>query len=488
MNSQQPASQRRFTLAHSRIWDLFFGFFLIAGIQQSLYAQSSSSTDAKPINPVASSSAVILESEPFRIDALDLNIFLPKGSITQTTSFSSNSTMGIGFPDQIGVMMIKEQKTTDQDLTIVQVAENIIGQLTKFSRSKTGEVISRNRNIEINDWIGDRFYVRIPGTGGKPDVVRGMTIFQVQPRRFIIFDLTTTFNDFERSRELYETSVGSIDLGNPTEADVRRAAAIKSMLAFLDLRSVEDYQAAMTGKKERWERLYDPASTGDEMDATEYGYRKIKSWGGFKGELSDKPRRSWNDDDRSLGYFVQIDAMAIEDDFRVDTRATFYMAEDTKEESWTIKMSLRSADYQQTSTVTGARSNTSMVILLDQSDAPPTKTNPVIQGEGYLSQAQSYLISTMLAHHAEPGEYASYVYNSSVGTITLRTDEVEKPEETPDLITVTTKTSKDSPPTVTYYDKDGEMLRVRLANGRIWEPIELERLINLWQKKGLPLE
>ncbi|MDF1809813.1 MAG: hypothetical protein P1U42_08970 [Phycisphaerales bacterium] len=485
MNSNQPDSSRQLNPIHQRMRTLLCGFILIAGIQQSLHAQKSSDST---INPVANPSAVILESKPFRIDALDLNIFLPEGSITQTTSFSTNSTMGIGFPGQIGVMMIKEQKTSDPDLTITQVAENIIGQLTMFSRSKTGEVLSRNRNLEINTWIGERFYVRIPGANNKPDVVRGMTIFQVQPRKFIIFDLTTTYDDFERSRELYETSVGSIDLGNPTESDVRRAAAIKSTLAFLDLRSVEDYQSAMTGKKDHWERLYLPAVTGDEMDATEYGYRKIKSWGGFKGELSDKPRRSWNEDDRSLGYFVQIDAMAIEDDFRVDTRATFYMAENTKEESWTIKMSLRSDDFQQTSTITGARSDKSMVILLDQSDAPPSKTHPVIQGEGYLSQAQSYLFSTMLAQHAEPGEYASYVYNSSLGTISLRTDEVEKPEDTPDLITVTTKTSNDSPPTVSYYDKDGKLLRVRLANKRIWEPIELERLINLWQKKGLPLE
>ena len=488
MNQRIDIATRLRSVRRALPWTTLSILGILIGFQTNLFAQTSKQPINNSANSTANPSVIFLENKPFRIDALNLNIFLPKGSVTQTTSFSTNATMGIGLPDQIGVMIIKEQKTTDPDLTVAKVADNIIGQLTMFSKSKTGEVLSRNHHLEINSHVGERFYVRIPGSDGKPDAVRGMTIFQTQPRKFIIFDLTTLYSNFDKAREYYETSIATMDLGNPTESDVRRAAAINSMLSFLELRSVDDYQSVMTGKKEHWERLYLPAVTGDEMDATEFGYRKIKSWGGFKGELTDKPRRKWNDDDRSLGYFVQIDAMAIEDEFRVDTRATFYMSEDSKEESWTIKMSLRSDGFSQTSTITGARSDQSMVILLDQSDAPPTKTHPIIQGEGYVSQVQTYLLSSMLAKYAEPGDYASYAYNSSLSTIALRWDVVEKPEETPDLIKVTTKVSNDTPPTVSIYDKDGNLMRVRLANGRIWEPIELEHLIKLWKKKGLPLE
>ncbi len=129
-----------------------------------------------------------------------------------------------------------------------------------------------------------------------------------------------------------------------------------------------------------------------------------------------------------------------------------------------------------------------MAIVLNQSDSEPQKTHPLIQGEGYMSQVQSYLIGNLLAHDAPPGEYASYVYNSSLGAIALRWDIVEHPEETPDLIKITTKTSKNTPANVSLYNSSGELMRVRLANERIWEPIELERLIKLWRKKGLPLE
>ncbi len=441
-----------------------------------------------PSTPPPTPTSVELDSEPLRIDALNLNIFLPVGSVSETTSFGNNVNVGVGFPDKIGVMIIKEQRTSNADLTLSQVAKSVLTQLTRFANSRTGSVLAHDKELKVGFWTGQRFYVRIPGTDGKPDTVRGMTIFQTQPQRFIIFDLTTLYRDYDKCKVMYETSIATMDLGNPTDEEVRRAAAIRRTLDFLALRSVEDYQDAMTGKKDRWERLYTPAGSGDDMDATEYGYRRIRSWGGFKGELTEKSRSKWNDDDRTLGYFVQIDAMAIEEDLRVDTRATFYMAEDGSEESWTIKMSLRRGTESNTSTITGARSKNDLVILTESNDTAPVKAKPMIQGNGYISQTLSYLLSNMLAQHADPGEYGSYSYNSSSSAITLRWDVVEHPEDTPDLIRVVTKASSDTPPIVSLYNKDGDLLRVRLSNGRVWEPIELDRLIALWQKKGLPLD
>jgi hypothetical protein len=447
-----------------------------------VYAQGT-----QPQDPIALTTT--FEPNPIQIDALDLRIQIPEGSVSETTSFGSNTSVGIGFPNQVGVLIIKEQRTTNDELTLDQVAQSIIKQLTRFGNSNTGTVLAHEKNLRIKLWEGQRFYIRIPGTNGKPDAVRGMTIFQTEPKRFIIFDLTTLYRDFDRCRIMYENTVATMDLGNPTDKDVRRAAAIRRMLEFIDLRSPEDIQSVTTRKSnDRWERLYLPAVTGDDMDATEYGYRRTRSWTGFKGDLSEKPRNKWSEDDKTMGYLVQIDAMALEEDLRVDTRATFYTSIDGDEESWTIKMSIRQGTEQQTSTITGARSKNNLVILTDASGAPPTKTSPLIQGEGYISQALSYLISPLLAKHAEPGDYASYVYNSSTGTITLRWDLVEHPEDSPDLVEITTKTSPETPATVSRYNGKGELLRVRLSNGRLWEPIEVERLVNLWQKKGLPLE
>lgn len=455
---------------------------LLAQFSTPCMAQVSPNLDA--LTPTA----VELDPNPIKIDALNLSLLIPVGSVSETTSYGNNSSVGIGFPDKIGVMIIKEQRTNNPNLTLEQVTQSIMKQLTRFGNSTTGTVLDHQKNLEINFRTGQRFYVRIPGTDNKPDTVRGMTIFPNGPQRFVIFDLTTLYRDFDKCRVIYETSVGTMDMGNPSDQDARRSAAIRRMLDFMALRSIEDYQKAMTAKKDRWERLYLPAPSGDDMDATEYGYRRIRSWGGFKGELTEKPKNKWGDDDRTLGYFVQIDAMAIEEGLRVDTRATFYMSEDASEESWTIKMSLRQDSESSSSTITGARSRNNLVILTDSSEAGPVKSTPLIQGEGYLSQAMSYLVSNLLANHAQTGEYASYVYNSSTGAITLRWDVVEHPQDTPDLTRVTTKVSSDTPPTVSLYNSAGELLRVRLSNGRIWESIELDRLLTLWKKKGLPLD
>lgn len=461
---------------------LIFITLLLASISSLCSAQVTLNNDT--VTPTA----VELDPNPIKIDALDLSLLIPVGSVSETTSYGNNSSVGIGFPDKIGVMIIKEQRTSNPDLTLEQVTQSIMKQLTRFGNSITGTVLDHDKNLEVNFRKGQRFYVRIPGTNNKPDTVRGMTIFPNGPQRFVIFDLTTLYRDFDKCRAIYETSVGTMDMGNPSDQDARRSAAVRRMLDFMALRSVDDYQDAMTAKKDRWERLYLPAPSGDDMDATEYGYRRIRSWGGFKGELTEKSKSKWTADDRTLGYFVQIDAMAIEEDLRVDTRATFYMSEDASEESWTIKMSLRQGTESSTSTITGARSRNNLVILTDSSEAGPIKTTPLIQGDGYISQAMSYLVSNLLAQHAETGEFASYVYNSSAGAITLRWDVVEHPKETPDLIRVTTKVSSDTPPTVSLYNTEGKLLRVRLSNGRIWEPIELDRLISLWSKKGLPLD
>jgi hypothetical protein len=448
----------------------------------------SQETLAQTSPPDATPTTTNFETKPTRIDALNLSILLPEGSVSSSTSYGNSTSVGIGFPNQIGVMNIKELKTQNAELTIEQVVESFIKQLTRFGNSTTGTVIEHKKDFRIKLWKGQRFYVRIPGTGGKPDSVRGMTVFEHKPKHYIVFDLTTLASDFDRCRVMYEATVGTMDLGNPTDEDVRRSAAIRRMIDFVDMRSFEDIQGITTGRStDRWERLYLPAVTGDDMDATEYGYRRTRSWTGYKGDLSDKPKSRWTEDDRTLGYLMQIDAMAIEEDLRVDTRSTFYTSIDGEEESWTIKMSLRQGTLNSTSTITGARSRKNLVVLTDSNDAPPTKTTPLIQGEGYISQALSYMTSSLLAKHAIPGDYASYVYNGSAGAITLRWDLVEHPEDSPELVRITSKASKDTPATVSLYNGKGELLRVRLSNGRIWEPIELDRLISLWKKKGLPL-
>jgi hypothetical protein len=138
--------------------------------------------------------------------------------------------------------------------------------------------------------------------------------------------------------------------------------------------------------------------------------------------------------------------------------------------------------------VTGARSGTSMTVQLEQSNMAPTVTRPLIQGDGYVPQAITHLLAPMLAREGRPGEFAGYAYNASTNTISLRWDTVEQPADKPGLRVVRSRADENTPATTHVFNGRGELMRSELHNGRIWEPIELDRLVSLWKRKGLPLE
>jgi hypothetical protein len=118
----------------------------------------------------------------------------------------------------------------------------------------------------------------------------------------------------------------------------------------------------------------------------------------------------------------------------------------------------------------------------------PTVTRPLIQGEGYLPQAITHLLSPLLARRAQVGEFASYAYNPGSNTITMRWDTVEQPADKPGLWIVRSRPDDNTPATSHVFNAQGRLMRSELHNGRLWEPIEPDRLLSLWKRKGLPLE
>lgn len=458
-------------------------------------------TLAAPAQPAAvttpqSPTGVKLDSTPTRLDALNLAVHLPVGSKAEMTSFGSNATMGVEFPDNLGVMVIKGQRTTNPDLTISQVVDSIIDQLKRANGRQTIEgrivdtdvtVRSRTPDLSVAGVKGERVYLDFPSFNGDPALVRGFSVFRAEPLRFIVYDLMTEERHFETARVMYETAVGSMDLSSLDQQAARRAQAIERARAVVDAMGADEFRSLADTYSERWERLYTPAKSGDDADATEHGYRRIRVSAGVKGEVTGKPERNWRPGDRIPGFIVRLDAMALETGMRIDTRAVYFVSEDFREEAWTVNMALRQGETSTESSVTGARTGGSMTVQLEQSRLPPQITKPVIQGEGYLSQAIAQLMVPILVRNAEPGEYAFYAYSPSSNTIALRTDTVEQPEASPGLWIVRSRPDANTPEAKHFYNATGELIRTELHNGRIWEPIELDRLVTLWRRKGLPL-
>jgi len=437
-----------------------------------------------------------LETDPISLDSIGLTINLPKDAQAETVRIGSSTSTGISLPDNLGTIIIKEQRTSDENLTALKASNSIRDQLMNRPGAM---VLHEQHDLRVGIWKGHRFYIRTPSQNRNgASVYRGVTIFGHKPSTFLIFDFTLegSESEFNLARVLYETSVGTMNLQEMSSQTLKRAAGFNSTNALLDQLTIDDYNAVLTGKKnERWERLYTPAKSGDEMDASEHGYRRVKSWSGYKGELGSKDKSKWTTEDRKLGYLLQIDSMAMDAGLRIDSRALFYMSLDENEETWTIRMTLKNEDtssndsksYTQDSAITGARKGGKLTITTVEGNNSPTTISPFIPENGYITQVQSYLMGALIAHKQLQGDFASYSYNPVTNSVTIRWDISEQPASSPGLWSVTSKNAPDSPPTTTHFDAHGDLMRVRLNNGRIWEPIELERLLSLWKRKGLPI-
>lgn len=428
-----------------------------------------------------------LERDPVRIESIGLTINLPVGATAETIRIADSSSTAVVLPGQLGTIVIKEQRTLSEDLNAKQAIESIKTQLTK---SLGYELVAEHPDLRANMWTGSRFYAKSTRKTNPP-TYRGISIFQPKAQTFLIFDLTVEGDEqrFEQARALYETSIATMDLEEMSNETLKRAAGFKATSTLLSTIEFDDYDEVLTGRNgERWERLYTPAKTGEEMDATEHGYRRIRSWAGYRGELTNKDKSDWNDPDRQLGYLVQIDALALEPAMRIESRSIFFMSLDTTEEAWTIRMAIKRDEFTQNSTITGARVGSKLTITTTQGKNAPTITRPYVPEEGYLTQVQSYLMGPLLIHKDLSGEFASYAYNSAAAAVTLRWDIAEQLKDDPDTWRITTKTAPESPASTSYFTKEGKVKRVELGIGRRWEPIPLKDLLDLWKRKGLPLD
>jgi len=459
-------------------------------------AMSFAQSQTNPSNLPIPTNMIELEIDPITIDSIGLTLNLPKGSQAETVRIGNKTSTGIALPADLGTIIIKEQRTTNKKLTATQASNSIRDRLLSTPGAMT---IAEQPNLRVGIWTGHRFYIRTPSPtpGGQP-LYRGVTIFGHKPQTFLIFDFTLqgTESQFQIARVLYETSVGTMNLQEMTSQTLKRSAGFRATNALLDQLTIDDYAAVLTGKKdERWERLYTPAKSGDEMDAAEHGYRRVRSWSGYKGELGTKDKSKWNPEDRKLGYLLQIDSMAMDEGLRIDSRAMFYMSLNGEEETWTIRMTLKDENNldlegrvtSQDSAITGARIGGKLTITTVRDAGTPSTISPFIPEEGYITQVQSYLIGALIVHKKLQGDFASYAYNPVTNSVTLRWDIAEQPPQSPGLWSISTKTSPTTPPTTTLYDAHGSFMRVLLSNRRLWEPIELDRLLSLWKRKGLPI-
>lgn len=464
----------------------------------------------QPPTPDPKDWGVHLAQDPLEVEGVGVTISIPLDAVVQHDVYETIATTKVILPENLGVVVIQERRSKRLDLETTEVADEILTQLLELAPRFTtydkdsgrlvaspdgqpvgtrAHIVSRDKEFKVDGVPADHAYVAIPREGTNEFTIRGSTLLKTDPGRFILFELYSSLTEFRHSREMYEVMLATVHLTDPADIASDRAAAIDAGVKALAQLSESDYAEIFGQGAKRWERLSRPASTGSVGDEEELGYRCVRASIGKRGELSpNKPKEKWTADDQQSGYIVQIDARLLDLGGIVDTRAAYFLSLDRNEEAWVVNMAIRKDGDVSRWQEIGARMGTDMSINIVPESSQAQKIRPQIQGEGYISMVESFMLPQLLMHIGIPADFAFYSYQTSSSTIRLRTDGLTPPAKSGGNWTLTTRLNADAPPQTTVLTEEGTIVRTDLADGRRWTPIEFEQLFRLWKSKNLPLD
>jgi hypothetical protein len=488
-------------------------------------ARQPAKPDAKPAQaqkaPDPKDWGVRLAADPIHAESVGVTMSIPVGSGVEQAAYQKIASTKIVLPDGLGLVLLQERRTKQLDLTTEKVADEILTELLALAPNFGWEIpddqkdkplsrdpddirvvgsgarlIQRDKAKMVGGYAADHAYVMIPRSGTEEVTIRGATLIKTGPGRFILLELYTTGSNYKKAREMYEVMLATAKIDDPTEAAERRAASIGMGERIMARLTESDYRELFSNMPERWERLYKEAPTGASSDEEEIGYRRIRARLGHRGDMSpEKPRDLWNADENAEGYLVQIDARLLDLGGVIDTRATYFLSPDFNEETWIVNMAIRHGpDEYGTPGKTsrwqevGARRGQDMSVRIVPESSASTKIRPQIGDQGYISMVQSFVLPQLLVRAGIVGDFAFYSYQTTSGTVRLRTDSLDQSDSGRKLWTLTTHLNADAEPQVTTITPEGEVLRTTFADGRKWETVPLDQLVRIWKSKGLPLD
>ena len=279
---------------------------------------------------------------------------------------------------------------------------------------------------------------------------------------------------------MYELTTGSARFADMSKAREQRAAMVTAGVKFFEKVTREDIQAVIDAQPERWERLFQASPTGKKEDDTEVGYRRVRL---STGREAGAAREGW---------VVRIDARILQKNGIIDSQSVFHTTYDRTEENWTVRMTIRDAKGEQgkpaTHSETGARFEKQMQVRVEGPGVAPKTITPQIVGDGYISRVESFLLPQLLVRKGMPLLYGFYAYQSQSERITMRRDNLERPANDKGTWKLTTRLAEGTPETTSLYAPNGALVQGDMGSGIISEVSSVKDLLDLWKKKGLPLE
>lgn len=465
--------------------------------------------------------SVTFADEPLRIDALGMSVQIPVGSVASTTTVGNKPTIQIVpgpgerlIDDKAWMISITTPKTTnvatgikdslDQIVSLLQGSFGITDPSQKSVVSTSAEVLERTDDLIIRGQAAGRVYMRLPAAQNKK-IVKGYTIFNPSPKQFVMFELVTLSDAYAEVKPTYEVIVATTTFKDATVLNTDRALAIKAGERIFSDLSDADYMSAM-GAKESWQRLYAPAKSGSDEDATELGYRGLAFWKGRRGEVNPElPRSKWAEADNQEGYLAKLTVRLLDtvvpvggaDKQRqtafIDTVAVYFMTTDRKEEAWSVRMVKRDVTGKELGrwTETGARLGNEVTAIVGESKDGGRPILAPFSPDGYICQVETYLLPTFMVRAGIKGSVETLeagFYSFRDESVSFRRDVLKADPQRAGTWTMTTRFRDEGQPQTYVFNAKGDLIRTELADGRLWEPVEIDWLYKLWQRKGLPTE
>ncbi len=505
-----------FRTDRTRLLSLITGILVAIGGAQTLLAQPDAPSEG---GSGGGAEFVELADEPFHLDTVGLTVRLPVGVIAQSATEQNGVLLAPPLGKGKWTIQIDTRQTSNKEATITEAADQAIAALQTaygtVDRDRTvvtqtyAELLDRSKGLIVNNSPAERFYMSLPanpGEGGddKDREVRGFTFFKPTATTFVIFELRCPMSEYRKARHIYETTLATASFEDASAVAMARGAAIVAGARLFESLTPADYIEAMGVKPGQDEgpeiayRLFKPASSGADQDAEELGYRFVKFWRGKRGELDpDKPRSQYSRAEQQEGFLARIRGRILTPVGTGDTEGIYFMTPDRAEEAWSVRTVVRGDDGRgqkdavlASATETGARSGHTISVVVDEKGQPSKTIQPVLQerGKGYVSQVEAYLLPQILMLKKAPGDYGFYAYQSQSGTVSLRRDTLSQDAKAAGAWTIETvfREGAGGSPQKSVYTEDGRLVRTVLEDGRVWEPIDGETLLQLWKKKGLP--
>jgi len=363
----------------------------------------------------------------------------------------------------------------------------------------------------------------------------GQAFMQLAPNAFVMIQLEVGEKSFEKVKPIFEEVIKSLEVQNPKELDEMRKDLIKkgdtldktinhrrlrdAMLPEVSTPIVDDdgKPAGVMPLRLQYLRVLENGKDIGWMKIVNRERRDQIVIIDKKEVIDPKTGRTKVVRDAQIkeqginGIGVDVYARLHVANRAVDSHSQMFLAEDGQYESWSIRTTVRDQidgipdakdkptfnpgkapakaapaprHHIRTWLETGVQ-NREQITIIREGPTGIDRINYRRPTDGYITQTELYLLAPLLPR--EKFECGFYAYYPNTGTISFRTMRVVDDGDSSGNFRVYSRPSPDSPEQVTEYDRQANIARRLLGEGREVVPITREELAKVW-KIDLPDE